>query len=70
MAADMLFFHPTRSSYWLLFSPLKWPCLIFIPFTGPKGANGVFDFEQTGLTKSPDGAVRTTGFAAFLKTMR
>lgn len=70
LAADMLLFHPTRSAYWNLFSPLKWPGLILKPFGGPKGSQGVFDFEQRGITKSPDGAVRTAAYAAFEKTIR
>lgn len=69
IAVNMLICDPTRSAYWRLYSPLKWPALLFRPFRGPKGTKGVFDFEQTGLSKGPDGAVKTAAFAAFERTM-
>lgn len=69
VAADMLFCHPTRSSYWRLFSPLRWPGLLFSPFRGPTGPHGVFDFEEAGLTTGPDGSVKTAAYSAFEKTM-
>ncbi|KAL8429261.1 hypothetical protein Efla_005538 [Eimeria flavescens] len=70
VAADMLFFHPTRAAYWRLFGPIKWPSLLMNPFKGQKGTSGVFEFEQKGLTKQPDGTVKTAAYSAFEKTLK
>lgn len=69
LATDLLLFHPTRSAYWRVFSPHKWPGLLFSPFRSAKGSHGVFDFEQEALTKDRDGRVKTFAYATFGKTM-
>lgn len=67
IAADLLLFHPTRSAYWRLFSPLKWPGLLISPFRSPKLPYGVFNFEQEALSKGPDGVVKTAAYAKYEK---
>ncbi|OEH79693.1 hypothetical protein cyc_07535 [Cyclospora cayetanensis] len=69
VAADMLFVHPTQSAYWRLFSPLRWPALMFSPFQGPKNTKGVFDFEEEGCIKGADGTVKTAAYATFGKVL-
>ncbi|KAL8275323.1 hypothetical protein Esti_000772 [Eimeria stiedai] len=70
IAANMLLFAPTQSAYWRLYSPLRWPRLLVSPFRGASGTGGVFDFDETGLTKHSDGSVRTAAYTAFERTMK
>lgn len=69
IVANLLFFHPTRSAYWRLFSPFRWPALLLSRFSGPKGSQGVFDFEQEGCSKDSYGSVKTVAYRAFERAM-